>query len=257
MAKQTVKQRVRKKKWFPVIAPKLFRENVIGEIPLYESEAMLNRSLSVNMMNLTGNPRNQQINVILRIKEIKDGKGLTQVLGYEMMPSSVKRLVRRGRTKIDDSVIVATSDNKKVKIKPLVITRTLANNSIANSMRLVVRNSLATLVSKLTYDKLVEEIMSNKLQKHLGIMASKIAPIRNSSIKGFKLIEKEGVPVLKPVKLKAPIREKKEEARRVEEIKEKKKEEEKEEKKESEKKEAKKTEVNKETKKNPSTPESN
>ena len=204
MAKQIAKTKVRKKKWFPVLAPRLFRELVIGEIHLYESDAMLKRSLRVNMMNLTGNPRNQQINVLLRIKEVKDGKGLTEVLGYEMMPSGVRRIVRRGRTKVGDSIVVATSDNKKVRIKPLLVTNSNANKSVANSIRLAVRNALASFVSKLTYDQLVEEIMMFKLQKHLGNSAVKIAPIRNSEIRAFKLVEREGVRILKPIKLKEP-----------------------------------------------------
>ena len=247
MAKQTLKPRVRKKKWFQVLAPKLFREHVVGEIPLYESKAMLNRSLVVNMMNLTGNPRNQHANVILRINEVKEGKGLTQILGFEVMPSSVKRIVRRGRTKISDSVIVATSDNKKVKIKPLIITNTTVNNSIATSIRLRVRDNLARLVSRLTYEKLVEEIMSFKLQRHLGSIASKIAPVRGSEIRGFKLIEKEGVRVLKPVKIKEPekIVEEKKEEKEKEGIKEKVAEEKAEEK---EKPETKKEEVKEEVK---------
>jgi len=202
MAKQILKPRVRKKKWFPVIAPKLFKERVIGEIPLYESKAMLNRILSINMMNLTGNPRNQHINVVLRINEVKEGKGLTSILGFEMMPSSIKRIVRRGRTKIDDSVIVATNDNKKVRIKPLIITNTIINKSIANSIRLVVRKNLAGFASRLSFEKLVEEIMSFKLQNYLGSTASKIAPIRSSEIRRFRLVEKEGIRVMKPVKMK-------------------------------------------------------
>ncbi|MBW2991098.1 hypothetical protein KY348_05345 [Candidatus Woesearchaeota archaeon] len=213
MARQVAKPRVKRKKWFPIIAPKLFREQVVGEIPLYESKSMMNRNLSINMMNLTNNPRNQHINVMLRINEVKDGKGLTTVLGFEMMPSSVKRIVRRGKTKVGDSVIVATSDNKKVRIKPLLITNTTANNSIVNSVRLIVRNALARLVSRLTYEQLVEEIMSFKLQKHLGSTAAKIAPIRSSEIRGFKLIEKEGVRVLKPGKMEEIVKEKKEEVK--------------------------------------------
>lgn len=214
MAKQVAKAKVRKKKWFPVIAPGLFREQVIGEIHLYESSAMKGRSMNVNMMNLTGNPRNQQINVLLRITDVKEGKGLTEVLGYEMMPSGVRRIVRRGRTKVGDSVVVATSDNKKVRIKPLLVTNTNANKSAAKSIRLGVRNALASFVSKLTYDQLVEEIMTFKLQKYLGNNAAKIAPIRSSEIRAFKLVEKEGVRVLKPKKIEEP--EKKDEVKKEE-----------------------------------------
>ena len=113
----------------------------------------------------------------------------TETAPNKMMPSSIKRIVRRGRTKIADSVVIATSDNKKVRIKPLLITNILVNNSIANSIRLLTRNTLIRFVNKLTYEQVVEEIMSFKMQKHLGKTAAKIAPIRNSEIRGFKLVE--------------------------------------------------------------------
>ncbi|MBU1199665.1 MAG: hypothetical protein KKF46_01285 [Nanoarchaeota archaeon] len=220
MAKQTVKAKVRKKKWFHVVAPKFFREQVIGDIHLYDSEQMLNRKLTVNMMNLTGNPRNQNVNVMLIIKEIKEGKGMTEILGYEMMPSSVKRIVRRGRTKVSDSVIIATRDNKKVIIKPLLITSRHANKSAANSIRVLARNTLVTYVSKLTYEKLVEEIITFKLQKFLGNTTAKIAPMRNAEIRAFKLVEKEGVGVIKVAKMRKPVKIKEEEKRAVPEKKE-------------------------------------
>jgi small subunit ribosomal protein S3Ae len=201
MAKQqTASEKVRKKKWFPVLAPKLFREHVIGEIPLYESEAMLNRGLTVNMMNLTGDPKSQHINVKVRINEVKEGKGLTEILGLEIMPSSIKRLIRRDRTKIDDSVVVQTSDKKNVRIKPLLVTNSVVDASVTKSIRTRIRNNLARFVARMTYEKLVEEILSYKLQKFIGNLACKITPIRTSEIRAFELVEREDVKVYKPVK---------------------------------------------------------
>lgn len=232
MAKQqTAAEKVRKKKWFPVLAPSLFRERVIGEIPLYESESMLNRGLTVNMMNLTGDPKSQHINVKVRINEVREGKGMTEILGLEIMPSSVKRLVRRDRTKIDDSVVVQTSDKKNVRIKPLLVTNSVVDTSVTKSIRTRVRNNLARFVARLTYEKLVEEILSYKLQKFIGNLACKITPIRTSEIRAFELVEREDVKVYKPGKEEEV---KKEEEEMPEEDEEKKSEEDSAEKKEEE-----------------------
>ncbi|HJX06163.1 MAG TPA: hypothetical protein VJ461_05615, partial [Candidatus Nanoarchaeia archaeon] len=203
MAEKAVdKQKIRKKKWFPVLAPKLFKEQVMGEIYLYESKAMINRRITVNMMALTGNPRSQHINILFRIYDVKEGKGLTETLGFEMMPSSVKRIVRRGKTKIDDSLVVVTLDNKKVRIKPLLITNNIVKNPVAASIRTSLRDEISRLVGKLTYEKLVEEILGYKLQKHLGGLAAKITPIRESEIRAFELVEREGVKTYTPRKPK-------------------------------------------------------
>jgi small subunit ribosomal protein S3Ae len=201
MAKpQTAAEKIRKKKWFPVLAPKFFHEHVVGEIPLYESASMQNRCLTVNMMNLTGDPKSQHINVKLRVFEVKEGKGLTEILGYEIMPSNIKRLVRRDRTKIEDSLVVMTSDGKKVRIKPLLVTNSVADASVQTSIRNRVRNNLLRFASRITYNQLVEEIVTYKIQKYIGNLACKITPIRNSEIRAFQLIEREDVAVYKPGK---------------------------------------------------------
>ncbi|MFH0869456.1 MAG: hypothetical protein V1866_00185 [archaeon] len=199
MAKETAQAlKVKKKKWFSIIAPPMFRETVVGEIPLYESEEMKGRYVTVNMMNLTGNPKNQHISVKLRIQEVKEGKGYTQLLGFEMLPTSVKRFVRRGKSKIDDSFIIQTSDRKLVRIKPLLITNSLAKNSAVSNIRRVVRNALARYAVRITYDHLIEEIFTFKLQKHVGGLACKVTPIKTCEIRSFALVEKEGVKPITP-----------------------------------------------------------
>ncbi|MBN2142084.1 hypothetical protein JW711_02020 [Candidatus Woesearchaeota archaeon] len=200
MAKAADSLKVRKKKWFQIMAPKAFREVVVGEVPLYESDALKGRKMKINMMNLTHNPRNQSISVKLMVTDVKDGKGVTEVLGFESMPSALKRIVRRGKSKVDDSFVVQTHDKKLVRVKPLVITTNLVANSVKTALRRVVRNNAAKLAAKLTYDKLVEEIMTFKFQKHLQGLCSKITPVRNSEIKAFLLVEKPGVKPIVPGK---------------------------------------------------------
>jgi small subunit ribosomal protein S3Ae len=202
MAKMTEKEKLRKKKWFAILAPRLFKELVIGEVYLYEAKAMVGRRMTVNMMNLTGNPRNQHINVRFKIYDVKESHGMTEILGFYMMPTSIKRLVRRGKTKIDDSLVVITADSKKVRIKPLIITNSLVKKPVAAVIRTILRNEIARLVSKLSYEQLIEEIMAFKIQKHLGGLASDITPIRESEIRAFELIEREGVKLFNPSQVK-------------------------------------------------------
>ncbi len=199
MAKENAQaMKVRKKKWFSIMAPPIFRDALVGEILLYESGDMKGRCITANMMNLTNNPRNQSINIKFRIYDVKEGKGVTQVLGAEMNPGSIKRLMRRGRTKIEDSFVVQTSDKKLVRIKPVIITNSVEKQSVTALIRKVLRSSVAKLAIKITYDQLVEEIMGSKLQRHLGEQSSKVTRIRNSEIKAFYLVEREGVRPISP-----------------------------------------------------------
>ncbi|MBN1792627.1 hypothetical protein JW826_02995 [Candidatus Woesearchaeota archaeon] len=192
--------KVRKKKWFQIVAPKVFREVVVGEVPLYESDQLKGRKMGVNMMNLTGNPRNQSISVKLKVVDVKEGKGVTEVMGFESMPSAIKRIVRRGKSKVDDSFVIQTSDKKLVRIKPLVITSHNVTKSVSTALRRVMRNSIARLAQKLTYEKMIEEIITFKLQKHVQGLCSKITPVKNSEVKAFILVEKQGVRPIVPGK---------------------------------------------------------
>jgi small subunit ribosomal protein S3Ae len=198
MASKDTQLKVRKKKWFSITAPRIFREVPVGEILLYESGDMKSRCLTVNMMNLTNNPKNQHTSVRLRIVDVKDGKGVTEILGFETTPSSVKRLVRRGKSKLEDSFVIQTADKKMVRIKPLLITNSLVANSVRGIIKRAVRNSIAKLAQKLTYEKLIEEIMMFKLQKYVGTMATRVTPIRNCEVKAFLLVEKAGAKPITP-----------------------------------------------------------
>jgi small subunit ribosomal protein S3Ae len=200
MAKSSAELKVRKKKWFQIVAPRLFREVVVGESPLYESDQLKGRRMTVNMMNLTGNPKNQSVSVKLRIADIREGKGFTELLGFESMPSSLKRLVRRGKTKVEDSFVVQTSDKRLVRIKPLLVTNSEVAASVTAALRRVVRNSIARLAQKMTYERLAEEAITFKLQKHIQGLASKITPVRNSEIKALLLVQREGVKPIVPGK---------------------------------------------------------
>ena len=200
MAKADAQLKVRKKKWFQIVAPKLFREVVVGESPLYESDQLKGRRMTVNMMTLTNNPKNQGISVKLRIVDVKEGKGQTEFLGFESMPSAIKRLVRRGRTKIEDSFVVQTADRKLVRVKPLMVTSNVAANGVTAAIRRVVRNNISRAAQKLTYEKLAEEVITFKMQKQLQGLVSKITPVRNSEIKAFLIVERQGVRPIVPGK---------------------------------------------------------
>ena len=64
MAEQIVK--LKKKQWFPIIAPKQFDNAVIGETLVYEPSAMLGKTLSHSLMNLTNDTKRQSdVNAIL------------------------------------------------------------------------------------------------------------------------------------------------------------------------------------------------
>ncbi len=190
---------VQKKHWVPVLAPTLFRNEQLGESYVMETDTLNGRGISVNLMNLTGDMKKQNLTVSFRITDVKEGKANTRVTGIQMQPTSVKRLVRRGRSKIEDSFVVNLKANQKARIKPLIITKNLANNSTGAAIRHAAREALSGLTSELTFETLISDIVQMKLQRHLRNTLDKVYPIRSVDIRVLRLEPKHALEPEQPV----------------------------------------------------------
>jgi small subunit ribosomal protein S3Ae len=189
MAKKPKKTetRAKKKKWFQILAPKIFLEQVLGETYKHDAESMVGKSLTVNLMNLTGDPKKQSVNVTFRVTQVKDSKGITGCVSYKMSSAGVKRLVRRNRARIDDSFVVRTSDGKHVQIKPLILTRFTTNKSVLSAMRKAVREHLQKHMATSTFDSFIKDLVAFKVQSKLREILKKIYPVVACEIRFLKL----------------------------------------------------------------------
>lgn len=175
----------KKKKWYKIIAPKSFREVVLGESLVIDPTALVGRTISANLMNITGNVRKQNINVKFEIASIETDKAVTVPLSYDTVSSSIKRLVRRKRDKIDMSPVYKSSDDIKFRIKPFIITRSNCANSIHTQMRKLVLLELFNYASKTTFEQIMLDTLAGKVQNELKNKIKKIYPIRNFEIRAM------------------------------------------------------------------------
>jgi len=213
-----MKIRKTKKKFYPVIAPMLFNEQELGEIPLYDLREAVGRTLNANLMTLTNNPKQQNINLHFRIISTDGQKALTEITGFNIIPSSIRRMIKRKKIRIDDSFVVKTDDNISVRIKPLLITRGFARSSAKKGLNKMLRDTLKKNISKINYETLLKEIISHRLQRDLKEKLKKTYPLIICEIRAME-IEKEKKEV-KEEKEKV-IKEEKVEERTKEERKEK------------------------------------
>src|SRR3989344_7930214 len=106
-AKQLAK--LKKKRWFPILSPKMLGEKQIGESYLTEAEFSIGRSVKANLMQVTGDVKSQSSELKFEIIASREGKLETKLYGYYFSTSTIKRLVRRNMTRIDDSLIISTA----------------------------------------------------------------------------------------------------------------------------------------------------
>lgn len=200
------------KKWFPIIAPRVLKNAVVGETLALELADAIGRKVTLSLMALLGDMKRQNINVTVTINRTNQGKLLSEMTGYEVMPSSVKRFIRRGRDRIDDSLTLMTGDGLHVAMNTLAITKSKTTGSKITLLRKLGRSTIKEYAKKITYEELLNEVLGNKIQKTTGEILSKVYPLRNFEIRRLELTSPLGNDALEAKKSEV-VQEKKEEGK--------------------------------------------
>ena len=199
--------KLKKRQWFSIIAPKQFENVVLGETLVYEPQAMLGKTLSHNLMNLTSDPKKQNISICFKITEVQGDKGITSIIGYQISPSSVKRFVRKNSEKMDLSFSCETADNVFVRIKPLVITKADVKGSVAAKMRNLITQFLIKAIKKMSYNDVLNDLISHKMQSAMRENFYKIYPLKVCEIRYFGIEKREHSHQEQPAEAQAEIKE--------------------------------------------------
>ncbi|MCH8329176.1 MAG: hypothetical protein IIB81_02160 [Nanoarchaeota archaeon] len=185
------KAKVIKKEWYPILAPKIFQNAVLGETYVYEPGQMIGKGITKNLMNLTNDVKRQNINIGFEVVDVQNNKAFTVITGYYMVQSSIKRLVRKNIEKIDMSFSCKTSDNKNLQVKPLLITRASTTNSVVTKIRKNAQDFIVKYISSINYDNVVNDMITHKLQSSLKKEMSKIYPLRICEIRSMEIVDLE------------------------------------------------------------------
>jgi len=186
-----------KKHWVKIIAPKLFKEQALGESYVPNADVLVGRCVSVSMMTLTGDPQKQSVNVKFKIISVVNDVAQTEFRSFKIQPAAAKKLVRRKRSKLEDSFIVETADKKIIRIKPLSVTRGKGNGMVLASLRKFQRAYLAKIVSQTKLEDLVQGIVRKRIQSQLSKVLRKFYPIVTSEIRQLEYFPADKVKDMK------------------------------------------------------------
>jgi len=184
----------KKKSWYTILAPKEFGEKEVGHIISSEAEKLEGKAVDANLMHLSGNIKKQHITLSLGVNKIAGNTAHTEVREYAMNTAFLKRMARKGKSKIAESILLETKDNVKLRLKLIGVTRSLITSGITKALRAELIKQTAYATQTMTYGELVTAIVSNKFQKQLK---TKIDPIYPTSVVEVTKLERteKGVPL--------------------------------------------------------------
>jgi len=184
-------RKVAEKKWHSIYTSKSFNSTFIGECPVVSAEDLRGRTVTVSLANLTGEIRQQGTSLKFEINEIKDGSGIADIVGYEAAPTQLKRIIRKGVERIDDSFRCRTGDNKLVVIKPFAVTRVSTNNSKVKQLRKAIHTLLQNEISRNSFENVIHGIITTKLQKSIRTSLKKLHPLAAFEIKKLQIVKEK------------------------------------------------------------------
>jgi ribosomal protein S3AE len=212
-----------KKVWCPILAPQLFSNQMLGRSYVYVPEELVGKVVEANLMTLTGDMKNQNINVGFKVMGIKGDQGLTEVWSYTLIPAHIKKLIRRNRDKIDDCFILDTKNGIKTVVKPVILTNSKSSRAIRTDIRKLTRSIMAKYFKEFTFDEIVRDLIIHKLQSIIKKDVNRVTPVKACEIRIFERYIEPQKQAEEKTEEEVVIEEVKEEAKPVEEKKERKK----------------------------------
>ncbi len=198
MSKQEVQKvsriKVKKKQWYKIVAPKTFAQKELGESYLASPESALGRMLKINLRELSGNIKDQNVYVEFKITPGPGTSLQTEVVGYQLTTSAIKRMVKKNINRLDDYFTAVTKDGKKVLFKTLLTTHFKTQRSIQGALRRGFQQLLLEEAAKSTFEALVTLLVSHKVEQAAKKSLSRIYPVRDAVVRIFQFLEAGATP---------------------------------------------------------------
>jgi len=175
----------KRKSWYNIVAPKQFGSRIVGTTPAFEESQLKSRILQVNLSELTGDHKHQSLKAYLGLSNIKAQDVETEIVGFELNPSTLKRVVKKQKSRGDLSKTYETSDCK-VRLKFVYVTRKKASGGVLGAIGKKIDEVVTPELKKMKYDELVDSFTSRKLQTGLKKSLNKIYPLSFCEIRSMR-----------------------------------------------------------------------
>ena len=178
------------KRWFTIRAPRHpWSFKVIGETIAEDEEQLIGRHYEIMQNELDGDFSKMHVKVQFRITGVVGADAITEYIGHELLKDHVRRMVRRERGKIDDTVDVVTEDGFYIRVKPLMISRHRIKGSQKQQMRTLARDIILKVGATSTWIEMQKASLDGTLETQIKEAASKIQPVREVMIRRIQLLQ--------------------------------------------------------------------
>ena len=165
------------KQEFEIRLPKLFGKKIIGKTFADKPKKIGGRKFTVYAKDIWDKTQKYYYKFDFKVDGIKDKELITSFRGHQISRAFISKNVRKFSTRIDLYIREKTKDGIDLILKPLIITTMNVKTSIVKSIRKEAKKFLELYIRENTLNKIVQDIISDDLQRDLKKSLNAIYPI--------------------------------------------------------------------------------
>jgi len=189
MAKARVIDKWKTKVWYSVIAPDMFENKEIGQVPADDDAKLKDRIIRVSLGDITGDMTQAYTMLMFRVSEVKGKTAFTKLIGHELSPSYLRSLVRRRRDVIHDVMDVETKDGVKIRVKSSLYTARKASSPAKTAVRNAARVEVTARAKEMDFQTFEQEIIFGKFSSRIYKAVKRILPIKRVEVRKTEVKE--------------------------------------------------------------------
>ena len=140
-------------------------------------------------LDLTRSLKGKNFEMRAKIFKNPEGNLEAEPIGLWLAGSYIRRMMRTGIDYVEDSFITECKD-KKVLMKPFMITRNKVSRSVRRELRNNAKKFLEGYAKAREGHEVLGDITANRLQKELFLRLKKIYPLSFCEIRVFEILNK-------------------------------------------------------------------
>lgn len=172
----------KKKTWFTLIAPKEFDRKELGTTVAEKPQLVMGRTIAVGVRQLSGDVKKAHITLLFKVVDVKGNKAYCEAIGHEIKDSYLRKFTRRRNSKVELVKFIESSDNKKIKIKTIVLTNKKSTGKKKTALRKVIADKLEPISKKHPSQEIISELVFGSLVQKIFSDAKKIEPLKRIEI---------------------------------------------------------------------------
>lgn len=183
-------KKLKGKEWYILVAPKIFKEKVIGETPVGDPKTLIGRKVDAYLINLIDDLSKYYLKFYFKVNDIKENKAHTEFAGLECLRDYISRLIRYGIKRIDTIQDLTTKDEKKIRVKTITITSKKMKKNVEAGLKKFVEEKFKKEVESSKLDEFIEKIINDTIKNSIINEGSKIYPIRAFEVRKVERLSK-------------------------------------------------------------------